>query len=71
VTELRANIADYRSWRRAYDDSNYRPGCVIQISDADPTTATTVGFHLGSSPFVYTGSSHIWVFGSGSVVIGK
>ena len=48
------------------------PGCLVQIADADPTTATKVGFHLtAGAPFIYAGSSHLWVYGTGYAVVGK
>lgn len=45
--------------------------CVIAVADVTPG-ASLVGFHLGSSvPYNYSGTSRLWVRGSGVAVIAK
>jgi hypothetical protein len=44
--------------------------CKIAIADVNPTTSTA-GFALGSEPFDYTGSSHLWARGGGFAITGR
>jgi hypothetical protein len=45
-------------------------GCLVQIADSDPSSSK-IGFHLGDRIFTYTGSSHLWAYGTGYIIVGK
>jgi hypothetical protein len=47
--------------------------CVFAIADSKPSTSPITGFRMnqGGLPFVYTGSSHLWVYGIGEAVVAK
>jgi hypothetical protein len=49
------------------------PACVFAIADTKPSTSPIIGFHVNQIglPFVYTGSSHLWIYGSGNAVVAK
>ena len=47
--------------------------CVFAIADTKPSKSPIAGFRMnqGDLPFVYTGSSHLWVYGTGEAVVAK
>jgi hypothetical protein len=46
-------------------------GCKVSISDSDPG-GSGIGFNMGiQEPFVYSGTSHLWVKGTGIATVGK